>query len=108
MGDVFRDRHRRDRRRLRRAGGDPSHSELLDWLATELIARKWDTRAILKQIVLSATYRQSSQATPAQLEHDPRNRLLGRGPRYRLPAETVRDNALAISGLLVDNVGGPA
>lgn len=89
-------------------GAIPSHSELLDWLATELIARKWDTRAILKQIVLSATYRQSSQATPAQLEHDPRNRLLGRGPRYRLPAETVRDNALAISGLLVDKVGGPS
>ena len=89
-------------------GAFPSHPELLDWLATELIARKWDTRAILKQIVLSATYRQSSHATVEQLERDPRNRLLGRGPRYRLSAETVRDNALAISGLLVDKVGGPS
>ncbi len=89
-------------------GSAPSHPELLDWLATELIAQKWDTRAILKQIVLSATYRQSSHATPEQLEQDPRNRLLGRGPRYRLPAETVRDNALAISGLLVEKIGGPS
>ncbi len=89
-------------------GALPSHPELLDWLATELIARKWDTRAILKPIVLSATYRQASHATPGQLEQDPRNRWLGRGPRYRLPAETVRDNALAISGLLVEKIGGPS
>ncbi len=89
-------------------GALPSHPELLDWLATELIRQQWDTRAILKQIVLSATYRQSSRATPQLLERDPRNRLLARGPRHRLPAETVRDNALAISGLLVERVGGPS
>lgn len=89
-------------------GALPSHPELLDWLATELIATQWDTRAMLKKIVLSATYRQSSHATREMLEHDPRNRLFTRGPRYRLPAETVRDNALAISGLLVERVGGPS
>ena len=89
-------------------GAPPSHPELLDWLSTELIATKWDTRAMLKKIVLSATYRQSSHATREMLEHDPRNRLFTRGPRYRLPAESVRDNALAISGLLVERVGGPS
>ncbi|WLD14343.1 DUF1553 domain-containing protein [Planctellipticum variicoloris] len=89
-------------------GALPSHPELLDWLATELVRRKWNTREILKLMVLSATYRQSSNATPKLLERDPRNRLLARGPRYRLPAETVRDNALAISGLLVEKVGGPS
>lgn len=89
-------------------GALPSHPELLDWLATELITQKWDTQAILKQIVLSATYRQSSHVSAESLGHDPHNRLLGRGPRYRLPAETVRDNALAISGLLVEKVGGPS
>ncbi len=89
-------------------GALPTHPELLDWLAAELVAQKWSTRAVLKQIVLSATYRQSSHATRAIIEHDPHNRLLARGPRYRLPAETVRDNALAISGLLVDQVGGPS
>ncbi len=89
-------------------GAAPTHPELLDWLATELIARKWDTHEILKLMVLSATYRQSSNATPQLLEHDPRNRLISRGPRYRLPAETVRDNALAIGGLLVERVGGPS
>ncbi len=89
-------------------GALPSHPELLDWLATELVRQNWNTRELLKQIVLSATYRQSSHATPELLERDPRNRLLARGPRYRLPAETVRDNALAISGLLVERVGGPS
>lgn len=89
-------------------GALPSHPELLDWLATELVANQWDTRAILKQIVLSATYRQSSHAVPALVEHDPQNRQLARGPRYRLPAEMVRDNALAISGLLVEKTGGPS
>jgi hypothetical protein len=89
-------------------GALPSHPELLDWLATELVRQKWDTRAILKQIVLSATYRQSSNVTPELLERDPKNRWLAHGPRHRLPAETVRDNALAISGLLVSKVGGPS
>jgi len=89
-------------------GAQPSHPELLDWLATELVQKNWNTREILKRIVLSATYRQSSRATPELLERDPRNRLLARGPRHRLPAETVRDNALAISGLLVERVGGPS
>jgi hypothetical protein len=81
---------------------------LLDWLATELIRQKWDQRAILKLIVLSATYRQSSNVTPQLLDADPRNRLLSRGPRWRLPAEMVRDNALAVSGLLHRQIGGPS
>ncbi|WP_437230924.1 DUF1553 domain-containing protein [Planctomicrobium sp. SH661] len=86
----------------------PSHPELLDWLALELIEQDWNYREILKLIVLSATYRQSSDVTPALLERDPHNRLLARGSRYRLPVEVVRDNALAISGLLSDRVGGPS
>ncbi|MDA1229819.1 MAG: PSD1 and planctomycete cytochrome C domain-containing protein [Planctomycetota bacterium] len=89
-------------------GALPSHPELLDWLATELVQQGWDQRAILKQIVMSATYRQSSDVTTTQLEHDPRNHLLGYSPRYRLPAETVRDNALFVSGLLKEKVGGPS
>lgn len=89
-------------------GALPSHPELLDWLAIELVQRGWHQRAILKQIVLSATYRQSSSVTEEQLHRDPRNLLLGRGPRYRLPAETVRDNALFVSGLLKEKIGGPS
>ncbi|MDC0935092.1 DUF1553 domain-containing protein [Pirellulales bacterium] len=89
-------------------GGRPSHPELLDWLATELIRQNWDQRAILKMMVLSSTYRQSSDVTPELLDADPNNRLLSRGPRWRLPAEMVRDNALAISGLLHRQVGGPS
>jgi hypothetical protein len=89
-------------------GSLPSHPELLDWLATELIHTGWNQRAILKLIVTSATYRQASSVTPKLLERDPRNRLLTRGPRYRLPAETVRDNALAVSGLLRERLGGPS
>ncbi len=89
-------------------GARPSHPELLDWLATELIRQKWNQRAILKLIVLSATYRQSSNVTPQLLDADPRNRLLSRGPRGRLPAEMIRDNALAVSGLLHRQVGGPS
>jgi len=89
-------------------GSQPSHPELLDWLATELVRTKWDQRATLKMMVLSAAYRQSSRVTPALLERDPRNRLLTRGPRYRLPAETVRDQALFVSGLLREKVGGPS
>lgn len=89
-------------------GALPSHPELLDWLATELVQQGWDQRAILRQIVMSATYRQSSGVTAEQLHRDPRNVFLGRGPRYRLPAETVRDNALFISGLLKEKIGGPS
>ena len=89
-------------------GALPSHPELLDWLATELLLQGWDQRAVLKQILLSATYRQSSNVTADQLHLDPRNLLLGRGPRYRLPAETVRDNALFVSGLLKEKIGGPS
>jgi hypothetical protein len=89
-------------------GSLPSHPELLDWLATELIRTGWDQRAILKLIVTSATYRQSSRVTSELLERDPRSRLLTRGPRYRLAAETVRDNALAVSGLLRERLGGPS
>ena len=89
-------------------GSFPSHPELLDWLATELIRTGWDQRAILKLIVTSTTYRQSSRVAPELLERDPRNRLLARGPRYRLAAESVRDNALAVSGLLRERLGGPS
>lgn len=89
-------------------GALPTHPELLDWLATELMDQGWDQRIVLKQIVMSATYRQSSDMTPEQLERDADNSLLGRGPRNRLPAETVRDNALFVSGLLKENVGGPS
>ena len=89
-------------------GAQPSHPELLDWLATELIRQSWDQRAILKLIVMSATYRQSSDLKPEQFERDPRNECLARGPRYRLPAETVRDNALFVSSLLKEKIGGPS
>jgi hypothetical protein len=86
----------------------PIHPELLDWLATEFIRSGWDIKALQKLIVTSATYRQSSQATPALIARDPENRLLARGPRFRLPAEMVRDQALAASGLLVEKIGGPS
>ncbi|MFN7922811.1 MAG: PSD1 and planctomycete cytochrome C domain-containing protein [Bryobacteraceae bacterium] len=78
----------------------PSHPELLDWLATEYIRLGWDTKALLETIVLSATYRQSSDVTPALTKRDPYNRILARGPRFRLDSEIVRDQALAASGLL--------
>lgn len=89
-------------------GALPSHPKLLDWLATEFVRTGWNTKALLKTIVMSATYRQSSVVTPQELERDPRNRLLGRGPRFRLSAEKIRDQALAVSGLLVGKVGGPS
>ncbi|MGE5191372.1 MAG: DUF1553 domain-containing protein [Deltaproteobacteria bacterium] len=88
-------------------GSLPSHPELLDRLATEFIGA-WNIKALQRLIVTSATYRQSSQASPALIERDPKNRLLARGPRFRIPAESVRDNALAISGLLRDRIGGPS
>ncbi len=84
----------------------PSHPELLDWLATEFIRTGWDVKAMLRLLVTSATYRQSSKLPPALRERDPGNRLLARGPRFRLPAEFVRDQALAASGLLVRKIGG--
>lgn len=86
----------------------PSNPELLDWLATEFMRLNWDMKAMQKTMVMSATYRQSSRVTPVLLERDPENRLLARGPRFRLPAEVIRDQALAISGLLVEKVGGPS
>ena len=86
----------------------PSHPELLDWLATEFIGSGWDVRHMQRLIVTSATYRQSSRRTPELAKRDPLNRLLARGPRYRMDAEMVRDNALAVSGLLVEQIGGPS
>jgi hypothetical protein len=86
----------------------PTHPELLDWLATEFVRTGWDNKALLKTIVTSATYRQSSRVTAALLQRDPENRLLARGPRFRLPAEMIRDQALAASGLLVERLGGPS
>lgn len=87
-------------------GEPPVHPELLDWLATEFMRTGWNIKALQRLIVTSATYRQSSKVTPALVERDPENRLLARGPRFRLPAEMVRDNALAASGLLNDKIGG--
>ncbi len=86
----------------------PSHPALLDWLAVDFVEHGWDVKHLVTQIVTSATYRQNSAATGAQLERDPQNRLLARGPRFRLPAELVRDLALSVSGLLVSRVGGPS
>ena len=89
-------------------GEPPSHPELLDWLATEFVRTGWDVKHLLKTLVMSATYRQSSRVTPALLARDPENRLLARGPRIRLSAEMIRDQALAASGLLVGDIGGPS
>jgi hypothetical protein len=89
-------------------GEFPSHPELLDWLATELVRTGWDVKAMQRLIVTSATYRQSSAVSKGLLEKDPENRLLARGPRHRLTAEAIRDNALAISGLLSERIGGPS
>jgi len=89
-------------------GALPSHPELLDYLAIEFIDSGWDIKAMLKRIVLSEAYRQDSYANPELLERDPENALLARGPRHRLTAEQIRDNALASSGLLVPKTGGPS
>jgi hypothetical protein len=86
----------------------PSHPELLDYLATEYVRLGWDTKALLKLIVSSAAYRQTSKVTSDILAKDPRNRLVTRGPRFRLEAEMVRDQALAMSGLLSRKIGGPS
>ena len=84
----------------------PTHPELLDALAVRFIDSGWDVKALLRLIVTSATYRQSSQPSPELLHADPENRLWARGPRFRLSAELVRDQALAVSGLLSDRIGG--
>jgi len=89
-------------------GEPPVHPELLDWLATEFVRTGWDMRAMQRLIVTSATYRQSSRVTPSLFEKDPENRLLARGPRLRLPAEMIRDTALAAGGLLNGEIGGPS
>jgi hypothetical protein len=86
----------------------PSHPELLDWLATEFVRLGWDMKAMQRLIVTSETYRQSSDVSAEHLTKDPENRLLARMPRLRLSAEAVRDHALAVSGLLVEQVGGPS
>lgn len=88
-------------------GDLPSHPELLDWLATEYVRLGWDTKKFLKMIVMSAAYCQSSQSTPEKLQKDSFNRLLSRGPRVRLSAEAVRDQALFVSGLLSPKMHGP-
>ena len=89
-------------------GTPPSHPELLDWLATEFVASGWDVQAMLKLMLTSATYRQGAKVTPEKLERDADNVLLSRAPRYRFDAEIVRDNALAASGLLHTQIGGPS
>lgn len=86
----------------------PSHPELLDWLATGFVESGWDQKKLIRTLVSSAAYRQDSAATAQQRELDPRNRLVGRGPRFRLTAEAIRDQALALSGLLVPRIGGPS
>jgi hypothetical protein len=86
----------------------PTHPELLDWLALEYQRRNWDTKAMLKLMVTSSAYRQSSKVSPEALVADPKNRLFTRGPRFRLEAEMVRDQALALSGLLSGKIGGPS
>jgi len=88
-------------------GEPPVHPGLLDWLAVEFMDSGWNVRHILKTIVMSETYRQSSRVTPALLQKDPENRLLARGARFRLPPEMIRDQALAVSGLLTEKTGGP-
>ncbi|MBI3853509.1 MAG: PSD1 domain-containing protein [Verrucomicrobia bacterium] len=86
----------------------PQHPQLLDWLAVEFMDSGWDIKHMIKLMVMSSTYRQSSDADEKLRERDPFNRLLSRQSRFRLDAEMVRDNALAVSGLLADNVGGPS
>ncbi|MCU0749564.1 MAG: PSD1 and planctomycete cytochrome C domain-containing protein [Akkermansiaceae bacterium] len=91
------------------AQGDmPSHPELLDWLAKDFVGHGWDVKRLMKMLVTSATYRQHSRIPPALLEMDPENRLLARGVRNRLMGEFIRDQALAVSGLLVAKTGGPS
>jgi hypothetical protein len=88
-------------------GSLPTHPELLDWLAVDFVENGWDLKRLFKNIVMSATYRQSSKATPELLEADPDNKYLARATRMRWPSWMLRDQALLISGLLVDSIGGP-
>lgn len=89
-------------------GKMPTHPELLDWLAVDFIESGWDIKRLMKKIVMSSTYRQSSNVDPGELNRDPDNRLLARYPRYRLPAGAIRDLVLSTSGLLVPDTGGPS
>jgi hypothetical protein len=89
-------------------GEPPSHPELLDWLAVEFREDGWDVKKFMKRLVTSATYRQSSKLTPELIAKDPANRLLARGPRFRMDAESLRDPALFAGGLLVEKIGGPS
>ena len=89
-------------------GNLPSHPELLDWLALGFRESDWDVKQFFRTVVTSATYRQAALMTPEKHEKDPRNRLLSRGPRFRMDAEMIRDHALASSGLLVRTIGGPS
>jgi hypothetical protein len=86
----------------------PSHPELLDWLAVEFMEQNWNMKAMLKEIVMSATYRQGNKPSPEAMQKDARNELLSHYPRRRLDAEQVRDQALALSGLLAPKLGGPS
>ena len=89
-------------------GERPTHPALLDWLASEFVSSGWDLKALQKTLVMSATYRQSSRAAPELLAKDPENLLLARGPRQRLSAQAIRDQALFVGGLLVEKLGGPS
>ena len=89
-------------------GARPSHPQLLDWLATEFTHREWDVKSLQQRIVMSSTYRQASHITAEGLARDPENRWFSRGPRFRLSAEAIRDQALAVSGLLNRRLGGPS
>ncbi len=89
-------------------GEPPSHPELLDWLAVDFIENGWDVKETMKQLAMSATYRQTSRVDPAVYKRDPDNRLLARGPRFRLDGEMLRDQALYVGGLLVEQMGGPS
>jgi len=89
-------------------GARPSHPELLDWLAVDFRDSGWDVKRFYKQVVMSATYRQSARVSRELAEKDPKNRLLARGPRFRMDSEMLRDTALAASGLLVEKIGGPS
>lgn len=90
------------------SGASATHPELLDWLRDELLRRDWDMKSLIREIVNSATYRQSSHAGAEHYARDPNNEFLARGPRHRFSAEAIRDNALATSGLLVNRIGGPS
>jgi hypothetical protein len=89
-------------------GETPSHPELLDWLAVDFRESGWDVKKFFRTLVTSGTYRQSAATTPLKLDKDPNNVLLSRGPRFRMDAEMIRDSALASSGLLVPEIGGPS